>query len=281
MSFKNSFIDFSTATGNRTPIPALRTRRPKPLDDSGFLDTIAQIMSLFNTMESKKTIVFLHGWGNSSQVFIPLSYYLKNDFFIFAPDLPGFGKSPIEKPMALKDYVDFIYKFLKENQIEKPIIVGHSFGGAIAAKLAILHPDIISKLILVGASAIRESNFKIKVTEKSAKIIKKILPKKAQQFILKFLGLDNTDYARIQNPYLKETFKIVIKENLAPKLQFIKIPTLVIWGEKDTETPLKEGELIAKLIPGSKLLVIKNTGHHVFLEKPDEFIKIIKEFISL
>lgn len=238
-------------------------------------------MALFNTMNSQKTIVFLHGWDNSSEVFRPLSYYLKNDFSIYAPDLPGFGKSSIEKPMVLKDYADFVCKFLKDNEIEKPIIIGHSFGGAIAAKLAILYPEIMSKLILVGASAIREPNLKLKLTEKSAKIIKNFLPKKVRQFILKFLELNNSDYARIENPFLKETFKIVIKENLASELSLIKVPTIVIWGEKDTETPLKEGELIARLIPNAKLSIVKNAGHHVFLEKPDEFIKLIKEFISI
>ena len=100
-------------------------------------------------------------------------------------------------------------------------------------------------------------------------------------FILKFLGLDSSDYARIENPYLKETFKIIIKENLAPELSSIKVPTLVIWGENDTETPLKQGKLIAKIIPEAQLSVIKNAGHHVFLEKPDEFAKMIKEFISI
>ncbi|MDO8443813.1 MAG: alpha/beta hydrolase [Candidatus Azambacteria bacterium] len=230
-------------------------------------------------MESKKTIIFLHGWGNSSEVFIPLSYYLKNDFCIYAPDLPGFGRAHIEKPMGLKDYADFVYKFTKDNQIENPIIIGHSFGGAVAAKLAILHSKIISKLILVGASAIRESNFKIKFIERPAKIIKKIFPKKIYPFILKFLGLNNSDYARIENPYLKETFKIVIKENLAPELPLIKVPTLVIWGEKDAETPLKYGRLITQLIPNAKLEIIKSAGHHVFLDKPLEFIYEIKKFI--
>ena len=230
-------------------------------------------------MDSKKTIVFLHGWGNSSEVFKPLAYYLKDDFFVYAPDLPGFGKSPIEKPMALKDYADFVYKFIKDNNINKPIIIGHSFGGAIAAKLAILHQEIMLKLILVGASAIRESNFKINLAEKSARIIKNFLPKKVRQFILKILKLDNSDYARIENPYLKETFKIVIKENLASELSFIKVPSLVIWGEKDTETPLKYGKLITRLISNAKLSVVKNAGHHVFLEKPLEFIYEIKKFI--
>jgi len=91
-------------------------------------------------MISSKNLVFLHGWGNSSEVFKPLSYYLKDDFFIYTLDLPGFGKSPIEKPMTLKDYANTVYKFIKDNNIEKPIIIGHSFGGAVATKLAILHP---------------------------------------------------------------------------------------------------------------------------------------------
>jgi len=230
-------------------------------------------------MDSKKTIVFLHGWANSSEVFIPLSYYLKNDFSIFAPDLPGFGKSPIEKPMALKDYADFVCKFIKDNQIEKPIIVGHSFGGAIAAKLAILHPEVMLKLILIGASSIREPNLKTRLLRKIAGIAKYFIPKKARKFILKIFGLDTSDYALIDNPLLKETFKIIIKENLAAELSFIKIPTLVIWGDKDTETPLKEGEKIAKLIPNAKLEIIENVGHYVFLDKPLEFIHEIKKFI--
>ncbi len=278
MSFKNSFINFSTATGNRTPIPALRTRRPKPLDDSGFLDTIAQIMSLFNTMESKKTIVFLHGWGLSSKILKPFYHYFKNDFTVYFLELPGFGDSPIEKSMTLKDYADVILKFIKDNTIENPIIVGHSFGGAVAAKLAILHPEIMSKLILVSASAIRQPRHKIILIKKMADFLKPLFSEKLREFVLKLLKLDQTDYAQIESPELKETFKNVITEDLKPYLSFIKSPTLVIWGEKDAITPLSEGKLIAENIPNAKLAVIKNTGHFMFLERPDEFVKLIKEF---
>ena len=231
-------------------------------------------------MDSRKTIIFLHGWGNSSEIFNTLSYYLKDDFLVYALDLPGFGASPIEKPMNLKDYADFVYEFIKDNNINEPVVAGHSFGGAVAAKLAILYPNSISKLILVGASTIRESNIKIKLLKKLAKIFKYFLPKNAKKIILKLLKLDGCDYAQIDNIFLKETFKIVVKENLASELPLVKAPSLVIWGEKDTETPLKYGEKIARLIPAAKLSVIKNAGHHVFLEKPDEFIKVIKKFIS-
>ena len=178
----------------------------------------------------------------------------------------------------LKDYAEIVYEFLKSHNIEKPIIIGHSFGGAVAAKLAILYPESVLKLILVSASAVRQPSFKTKTMRKISGFIGPLLPKKIKKSILKAMNLENSDYATIQNPYLKQTFINVINENLAAELLKIKIPTLIIWGEKDSVTPLKEGELIAKSIPGAKFKIIKNAGHFVFLEKPEEFIKLIKEF---
>jgi len=228
--------------------------------------------------DNKKLLVFIHGWGVSSKIFEPLFYYLKNNFNIHTLDLPGFGKTPIEKAMTLKDYADFVYKFLEDNKIEKPIVIGHSFGGAVATKLALLYPDNISKLILVDASAIRRPRRKMILLEKIMPILKPIIVGKLKQIIIKLLKFDKTDYAQIKSRELKETFKNVIKENLQPYLFEIKSPTLIIWGEKDKITPLADGQLIAKTIPGAKFAVIKNAGHFVFLEKPEEFVKLIKDF---
>lgn len=235
-------------------------------------------MALFSLMDSQKTLVFLHGWGVNSKIFEPLFYYLKDDFEIYAPDLPGFGAEPIERVMALKNYSDFVYEFLIKNKIKKPVIIGHSFGGAVAAKLALIYPENLSKLILVSASIVRRPRLKIRLLNKIAESVKIFFPEKLRKFILKMLKLDKTDYAQIYNHKLKETFKKVINEDLSSDLSAIKIPTLVIWGDKDTITPIKEGELIARLIPNAKLSVIKNVGHFKFLEKPQEFIKLLKEF---
>lgn len=229
-------------------------------------------------MNHKKTLVFIHGWGVSSEIFKPLYYFLKDEFNIYDFDLPGFGKTPIEKPMTLKDYADFVHEFLKDNKIEQPIIIGHSFGGAVATKLALLYPESILKLILVSASAIRHPNIKTKVLRKISKIFNPLVSEKIKLIILRILKLEKSDYAIIQNPLLKKTFKNLINKDLTPHLSLIKIPTLVIWGEKDTVTPLAEGELIFRTIPGAKLEIIKNAGHFSFLEKSEEFIKLIKEF---
>ena len=229
-------------------------------------------------MSSKKTLVFIHGWSLSSKIFEPIIYRLKNDFEIYSPNLPGFSNSPINKSMLLEDYADWVLKFLEKNKIEKPIVIGHSFGGAVATKFAILHPESVSKLILVCASAIRQSRRKMILIKKAADFLKPLFPEKLRKFVLKLLKLDKTDYAQIESLELKETFKNVIAEDLKPYLSFIKSPTLVIWGEKDAVTPLSEGKLIAETIPDAKLAVVKNAGHFVFLEKPEEFIKLIKEF---
>lgn len=231
-------------------------------------------------MNSSKNLVFIHGWGATAKIFETVFYYLKDEFNIYSFDLPGFGSTPIEKVMTLKDYAEFVYKFLKENDIKEPIIIGHSFGGAIAVKLVLIHPENIPQLILVSASAIRKSRHKIILIKKMADFIKPFLSEKLRRFILKMLWLDKTDYAQIDSPKLKETFKNIINEDLGPYLSTIKIPTLVIWGGKDTITPLKEGELIASSIPNAKLLVIKNAGHFRFLEKPEEFVNYIKEFTN-
>lgn len=229
-------------------------------------------------MNSSKNLVFIHGWGATAKIFETVFYYLKDEFNIYYFDLPGFGNTPIEKVMTLKDYAEFVYNFLKQNNIKEPIIIGHSFGGAVTAKLAYLYPECMSKAILVSASAIRQPRRKMVLLKKSADFFKPFLPEKLRKLILKLLNLDQTDYAQIESIELKETFKKVINEDLKSDLSFIKLPTLIIWGENDTVTPLFEGELIAKIIPGAKLEIVKNAGHFVFLKKPEEFIKLIKEF---
>lgn len=229
-------------------------------------------------MDCQKTLVLIHGWGVSSEIFKSLYPFLEKDFQIYALDLPGFGQTPIEKPMKLKDYADFVYKYLKDKKIEQPIIIGHSFGGAVAVKLALIYPESISKIILAGAAAIRQPSVKTKIKRKIAGLVSPILSLKLKKMLIKKSGLEQSDYAAIQNPILKETFKTIINEDLTAELPLVKIPTLIVWGDKDFETPLDGGKLIAKLIPGSRIEIIKNASHFAFLEKPEEFIKLIKEF---
>jgi pimeloyl-ACP methyl ester carboxylesterase len=100
----------------------------------------------------KSTIVILHGWGLSKKKFDPLVEQLTNNGYdAKALDFPGFGesKSPV-KPFTLSDYAEYLYSYLKKEDIKYPIFIGHSFGGRVALRFSTLYPKSVRALILTG-----------------------------------------------------------------------------------------------------------------------------------
>lgn len=240
-------------------------------------------MEYFSATNSKnsQTLVFLHGWGGSWASWSPILERLKENFDLFAFDLPGFGNQKIEKAMNLDDYINFVIKTLKTRKIKNPILIGHSFGGAIASKIAAKNLYPIKKLILVDAATIRHPYTKSqKIKFKILKIFKKLFPF-TRNFYYKITKQENSDYAAIKNnPLLQKTFQTVIQENLSSLISKIKVPTLIIWGENDNEAPLTDGQKINSLIPNSKLIIYPNSGHFSYLENQDIFVNDIKKFIK-
>lgn len=235
-------------------------------------------------------LVFIHGWGGCWQSWFPILEALKNDYHVFALDLPGHGQEKIEKALNLSDYSDFVKKYLEKNNIKNPILIGHSFGGAIICDLLIKNPNLSSKIILVDAAPIRPvPTFNQKIIFLTTQSIKKIFSipflkpffQKTRHFAYRIIGLTKSDYYSIQNPILKQTFSTVIREDLTNKLSKIKAKTLIIWGEKDLSTPLHQGQEINKLIPNSKLIIIPNAGHFSYLDNQSKFITEVKKFIKL
>mgnify|MGYP000951214189 CR=1 FL=1 len=239
---------------------------------------------------SQKNLVFLHGWGGSWQSWYPILERLKADYNIFAPDLPGFGNEPIQIPYHLDNYVDFVINFLKTQKIKKPILIGHSFGGAIATKIATDHSYPLEKIILVDAAAIRHpysprQNITINTVSSIKKIlslpiIKTILPT-FQKIYYQATHQQDSDYAALKDqPILQKTFQNLIQHDLSKILHRIQVPTLVVWGENDLSTPLVDGQKINSLIPRSKIIVYPNSSHFSYLENQDIFVTDIKNFIN-
>lgn len=232
--------------------------------------------------KNKANLVFLHGWGGCWQSWYPILERLKKDFNLFAPDLPGFGQEPIKNAYHLNDYVDYVVKYIKNNKIKNPILIGHSFGGAITAKIAIDKKISLSKIILVDAAAIRHpySSFQ-KIKFQLINSLKKIFPF-TQNIYYKIFKLQNSDYAALKNkPILRQTFKNVIQEDLTNELSKINTKTLIIWGKNDSSTPLSDGITMQKLIPNSSIKIFKDTSHFSYLDNQQQFINEIKEFIKL
>jgi len=232
----------------------------------------------------EKTILILHGWGSSSEKWQKVRDLLsKNNFQVIVPDLPGFGKNPAPfKPWDIDNYVEWVKDFIETQKLEKFFLLGHSFGGRIAIKLAIKYPEKIEKLILVSSAGIKpKPNFILRFSAFFA-FVKKFrwLPGFffAREIFYKYI-LRRTDYLKAKG-IMRETFKKVIKEDLAYCLSHIKIPTLIIWGNKDKMTPVSDAYIINRKIKNSKLKLLKDTGHAPHLECPEKLSEVILKFLN-
>ena len=232
---------------------------------------------------SKNTILILPGWGNTRETFNTMIEELKENNTIYIIDYPGFGKSPISKEtLTIYDYANIIEKLIKKLKIKNPTIIAHSFGGRLASILIGSKRINCNKLILIDVAGIRRFNLKRFLKEKLYKLLKKctnLLSRKAKEKTQQklFKHFSSSDYKEL-SPIMRKTFQNIIKEDLTKYYKSIKTETLIIWGELDEETPLKDGKKIHKIIKNSGLIIFPKANHFPYLNYPILFNKIIKEF---
>ncbi|MFA6551596.1 MAG: alpha/beta hydrolase, partial [Patescibacteria group bacterium] len=199
---------------------------------------------------------------------------------IYALDFPGFGQSDTPKNnFYLKDYADTVESFIKKNNLENIIIIGHSFGGSIGIKIAADNPKYLKKLALVDSAGIRK-NSKINIKKIIAKILKPIFKlsflKSTRVKIYQAMGAE--DY--LATPQLQKTFVNIVAEDLTVLLPKIKVPVLLVWGENDKDTPIEHARVMEREIPNAKLIIFEGAGHFSFLDKEDEFINNLQKFLE-
>ena len=232
----------------------------------------------------KDTILILPGWGNTRSTFYHIINYFKDNYTIYIIDYPSFGNSPIpNKELTIYDYSNIIKKFIEQEKIT-PIIIAHSFGGRIASILIGKDNLKVKKLILMDVAGIKRFNLKVFIKEKIYKLLKKLiklLPKLKQNYYKQKLLLlfSSNDYQHIP-PVMKKTFQNIIKEDLKKYYKNITTDTLIIWGEKDIDTPLKDAYFMKRHIKGSGLIIYENSKHFSYLDKIYLTNLIIDKFIN-
>jgi len=242
-----------------------------------------------------KTILILPGWGRGSESWLKVMDNLSaNGFRIICLDLPGFGKSDIPLNVwGVKDYAFFVKKFIDALNIKDFFIVSHSFGGGLAVKLLADFAQKTEKLILIAPAIIRIRE-RIKPRQKIKSfltgLIKKIFPEKLIQKIINFPFLAKVFYrilgsydyyiSIIKSPIMKETFKKIIKEDLVGCLTGVKVPTLIIWGKKDTALPVDDAYRIKEKIDGAEIALMENADHTPYHNYPEELARLIIDFLK-
>jgi pimeloyl-ACP methyl ester carboxylesterase len=232
-------------------------------------------------MKPKKDIVLVHGWGATSAYWQTVALKLGGKYSVHTPTVPGFDKQTLDRPYHLHDYALWLKKYLRTLD-SNPILVGHSFGGAIIVKYLLENPNPQSSLVLVDAALIRDDLTIYKqVRIFLVKIAKPLVTFfKIKRLLLKLFKAEKSDYYQITDPMLKKTFQSIIYENLAEQLSKIPNRTLIVWGKNDTSTPLNQGLKIKDLIDNSTIKIINKAGHFPFIDSEDEFVKILINFVK-
>jgi len=226
-----------------------------------------------------KTLFILHGWQSSKEKWDRVKEHLeKSGIRVIVPDLPGFKEeNKINKPWNISDYVEWFERLI--NDQDKFFLLGHSFGGRVSIKFAARNPERLKGLILVSSAGIKK---KIPGLLKFVKKLRFFSFLPGYNFFRKLFYrfiLGKTDYL-LAKGNLRETFKNVINEDLTPYLEKIKVPTLIIWGEKDRTTPISDAYLMKEKIKGSRLEILENIGHTPYLENPKVLSQKIKDFVE-
>lgn len=234
---------------------------------------------------SGRPLILMHGWGCDHSTVRSIAATAALTHTVYNIDFPGFGAS--EEPAevwGVERYTRLIEALVKAENLESPVLVGHSFGGRVAILFA--SRNKADKVILVDAAGIkprRTLKYYLKVYSFKAgkKFWELILGKeKAQARIDRMRARrGSSDYADA-SPMMRRILSKVVNEDLTDRLPLISAPTLLIWGENDTATPLSNAKKMARLIPDSGLVSFPGCGHYSFLDNPGQFRAVLSSFLK-
>ena len=235
--------------------------------------------------------LLLHGWGCSIQHFAPIARDLSRDHRVAVMDFPAHGASgrPPE-PWGVADFALCVKAFMEQLGIAPCDIIAHSFGGRVALWLAANQPELVNRLVITGGAGLKKPP-----TEEQKKKSEAYQRKKKQLLALTHLPLiggaaqkglkalqtkyGSADYNALDDE-MKKTFVKVISEDLRPLLPKIRASTLLIWGEKDQDTPLWMGKTMEQEIPDAGLVVFENDDHFAYLRQWQRFVQVVRAFLT-
>jgi pimeloyl-ACP methyl ester carboxylesterase len=251
--------------------------------------------------EKAPALVLIHGLISStlvwSEVFLPLA---DSGFRVIAIDLPGYGYSdkPADGRYTIDSQAHAVVSLMDRLGIDSAAIVGVSYGGAIAATIALDYPERVKRLVLVGAVSSDEPKKKLLLRILQIPIVGDIVTplflgsrwvlRRRMEEAYRRIGKRLDEHMVSARHHVLETANMqramirTVRRWNANRIQrqapLIRASTLLVWGEADSHVPLSEGFRLRDAIPGARLIVIRNCGHLPPAESPDTFVKVVRDF---
>ena len=288
--------------------PNLRTVRE--LTPSLQFRTIHGYQRAFRIAGSGPAILLIHGIGDNSTTWSSVQTTLAQRFTVIAPDLLGHGKS--DKPRAdysVAAYANGMRDLLSVLDIERVTVVGHSLGGGVAMQFAYQFPQLVDRLILVGAGGVtKDVNFALRIASlpmgsEALALLRLPMVLPALQVVGRVagaamgstgLGRDLPEMLRIladlPEPTASSAFARTLRAVVDGRGQGVTMldrcfrsesgAVELIWGTRDSVIPLSHAQLAHAAMPGSLLEIFEGSGHFPFHDDPDRFVEVVERFIG-
>jgi len=232
-------------------------------------------------------VVILPGWMLGASRFEPLKKELANrGYRTHVVDFPGFVEGEeIIRPWTLTDYTRFLEGFLRQHKLTQTIFICHSFGGRVALKLLSEQPKFAHALILSGTPGFRSTHstklFTIATISKIGRAIMSLPPLSIFQDVARKLFnilVGARDISALKG-FMRQTFINIVEEDLEGYMRTLTVPTLLLWGAKDSLVALSIARRMHETISNSRLTIVPETFHNLIYHQPKEFTQHAENFL--
>lgn len=233
--------------------------------------------------EAKETLMLLHGLFGALSNFGGIIDHFSDRFNVVVPILPIY-ELPIRK-VSISGLLDYIVDFVEYKEFDKVHVLGNSLGGHISLLYVLSHQEKVASLTLTGSSGLFENSMGSSFPKRgNYQFIKEKTeatfynPETASKELVD----EVFDIVNDRNKAIRVvmTAKSAIRHNVENQLHKITIPTLLIWGQDDTVTPIFVGEKFHELLPDSRLIVVEKCGHAPMMEYPADFNQHLEGFLG-
>jgi pimeloyl-ACP methyl ester carboxylesterase len=249
----------------------------------------------YNDNGKGNVVVLIHGFCESKKIWAAFEAFLSKKYRVLCPDLPGFGESPLRaEGISIEYYAELIADLLKELNIKKCTLIGHSLGGYIALAFAEKYPSLLNGFGLFQSTAFADSEEKKEGRDKTILFLKKHGVKLfAQSFVAPLFHQASREKLKNDIDFMtsiasSSTLEGTIEASKAMRdrkerievLKNSQVPVLFIAGKEDTVVPLSKSLEQCSLAQDNHVYFLSGTAHMAMFERKNETIKIVDNFIS-
>ncbi len=256
----------------------------------------------------RQVALLIHGWSSSWYAMSPLIGLLAQRFRVIAVDLPGYGQSPrLPERTTIPEYADLLAELIAQVSDGPTVLVGHSMGGMTSVTMALRHPALVERMVLLGPTITGKLSRYINAVVSPITLLERF---GLGSFIVSFVergivglsdrimrpasfaertDITHDDYLRLredarrpgQGKVRAECYYAMRANNLSGQLAKVEPPALVIWGAEDNTVPLRDAGVVADEWPNADLRILPKAGHWPQFEAPQTTRRLVAAYLGL